>query len=275
MPRKERWKRIGDDSWAYNKLLRLRGSEDKFLDSDIAWMEGLPASDLSSSAYYAGTLPEVVIRPLKDNAVYKANYMIPNKELRNQFYNSIGENYDSRLYINRLWNLYNKSNKPNIKSVQKDYFNAIPLLQKFGIMNGDENRAHYSPFTNTMYVDPNDVAEDIEAEMSHAYQINGTDTPRSWKWMKQFLSRPNGDFEINGKSGYDTPGSLEHVAHSIIQPAIKRYLTDNYDYNSSVPEAYKYDYDYNQMYRDIYTMYNNMNQYFKPISIGPRKGYTK
>ena len=113
MSREERWKRIGDDSWAYNKLLRLRGSKDKFLDSDIAWMEGLPASDLSTSAYYAGTLPEIVVKPLKDNAVLKAKTMIPNKNLRNSFYDTIDYGdidpdfaKDSRTYVNRLYDLY-------------------------------------------------------------------------------------------------------------------------------------------------------------------------
>jgi len=51
-------------------------------------------------------------------------------------------------------------------------------------MKGDGSRAHYNPFTNTMYIDPNNAAEDITAEMAHAYQFNGTDTPRSFDWIK-------------------------------------------------------------------------------------------
>jgi len=88
MNRIERLKRI-DDGDRYNRLLKLRGSEKNFTEDDMRWAESGPASDLNDSYYYAGVLPEVVIRPPKDNAVYKAKYMIPNKELRNAFYESI------------------------------------------------------------------------------------------------------------------------------------------------------------------------------------------
>ena len=63
----------------------------------------------SRAVFDAGTLPEITIRPPKDNAVYKTGYMIPNKELRNSFYESIDDDVDQRMYINRLWKLYNKS----------------------------------------------------------------------------------------------------------------------------------------------------------------------
>jgi len=133
----------------------------------------------------AGMLPGVTITPPKDNAVRKINYMIPNKDLRSSFYNSLGQNgesygFDQRSYINRLWNLYNKSSKPTIKSVHSETLNTIPILQKIGLMEGSDTRAHYNPVTNTMYVDPDFAADDIEAEISHAYQRGGTDTPRSW-----------------------------------------------------------------------------------------------
>jgi hypothetical protein len=88
-------------------------------------------------SYYAGQLPEVIIHPLKDNVVYKANYMIPNKELRNAFYNTIDyatpENdyngaIDSRMYVNRLWDLYLKSQKPAIKSTDSFGNIIMPLV---------------------------------------------------------------------------------------------------------------------------------------------------
>jgi hypothetical protein len=46
--------------------------------------------------------------------LYKRNYMIPNKELRNSFYNTLekegaGDQYSSRSYINKLWEIYTKS----------------------------------------------------------------------------------------------------------------------------------------------------------------------
>lgn len=190
-------------------------------------------------AYYdAGVLPEVVIKPPKDNAVYKANYMIPNKELRNQFYNSINNNSgyfndytkDTRTYINKLWDLYKKSGKPTIKPVSSRISPEMTVLQKIGVMNGDETRATYDPYFNTMFVNPEDAADDIVAEMAHAYQFHGTDTPRSFNWVKQFFSLP-GDIEINNKSGYDRHGNKEYIAHSIIEPRFNMYLTGNYPYD--------------------------------------------
>lgn len=280
MNRIERLKRI-DDGDRYNRLLKLRGSEKNFTEDDMRWAESGPASDLNDSYYYAGVLPEVVIRPPKDNAVYKAKYMIPNKELRNAFYESINsgdvdviEDYllDQRTYVNRLWDLYNKSGKPTIKPISRMSQLPLRLLEKTGLLKYSDNRAHYKPITNTMYVDPEYAAEDIIAELSHAYQVYGTDTPRNWKWMKQFLSRPNGDMVINNKDGYDTPGSLEHTAHKIIEPAFWKYVTDNYDANQELPKNIQRSYNYEDAFRDIYTMYNNLDTYFKPIKIGPKKG---
>lgn len=245
-------------------------------------------------AYYdAGVLPEIVIKPPKDNAVYKANYMIPNKELRKAFYNSIdseedyftesadgsrdynGDLLDQRTYINRLWNLYNKSGKPAIRPLSSVPFLtqlANQLSVKAGIAKTMEDRPFYRPIQNTMYVSSDYTADDIIAELSHAYQFRGTDTPRNLSWMKQFLSRPVGDIVINGKSGYDTPGSVEHVAHKIIEPAFYKYVTDNYYANQELPKNMQRSYNYEDAFRDIYTMYNNLDTYFKPIKIGPKKG---
>lgn len=205
---------------------------------------------VSGNGYFdAGTLPEIVVRPPKDNAVLKANYMIPNKELRNQFYNTIDyglvdpdDSKDSRTYVNRLYDLYLKSNKPTIKSTASRFSPRMQIMQGLGIMRGDENRASYDPFLNTMYISPEDAAEDLISEMAHAYQIHGTDTPRDFNWMKQFLSRPNGDMIINGKNGYHTPGSLEYVAHKIIEPRLHMYVnSDRYSYDyiwNSIQKAY-------------------------------------
>ena len=202
---------------------------------------------VSGNGYFdAGTLPEIEVRPPNDNAVFKANYMIPNRELRNQFYNTIDEDSyfskDSRTYVNRLYDLYLKSNKPTIKSTAQRFSPDMQFMQKIGFMRGDETRASYNPVFNTMYVDPEHAASDILAEMAHAYQIHGTDTPRDFNWMKQFLSRPNGDMIINGKDGYHTPGSLEYVAHSIIEPRLRMYVnSDRYPYDyirNGIQKAY-------------------------------------
>lgn len=198
------------------------------------------------AVFDAGVLPEIEVRPPNDNAVLKANYMIPNRELRNQFYNTIDEDSyiskDSRTYVNRLYDLYLKSNKPTIKSTTQRFSPDMQFMQKVGFMRGDETRASYNPVFNTMYVDPEHAADNILAEMAHAYQIRGTDTPRDFNWMKQFLSRPNGDMIINGKDGYHTPGSLEYVAHRIIEPRLRMYVnSDKYPYDyiwNSIQKAY-------------------------------------
>lgn len=250
MKRQERWKRIGDGT-QYNKLLKWRNNNpDNFYQSDIDWLESLPA--LGNSYYDAGVLPEVVIKPPKDNAVYKAGYMIPNKQLRNQFYNSINQNYDSRLYINRLWHLYNKSQKPTIRSVESPLNIVVPTFEKLTM--GTIDRPNYSPFTNTMFISPEYAADDIEAELAHAYQTYGTDVPRSRGWINNLLSLP-GDIKIGGRSGYDRPGHIEYDAHSIIEPAIHDYLTNNHEYNSKMPEKYQYSYDYDKFFHDVNNEY--------------------
>lgn len=276
-PRKPMLDRLYFDSDGEEKVLDFEKSiEDQgFYTRGTAEERALQHATKSPRAVFdAGWLPEITIRPPKDNAVYKAKYMIPNKELRNAFYESINSGdidvieddlLDSRMYVNRLWNLYNKSGKPTIKPISRRSQLPLRLAEKVGLLKYSDNRANYNPITNTMYVDPEYAAEEIIAELSHAYQFYGTDTPRNWKWMKQFLSRPNGDMVINNKNGYDTPGSLEHTAHKIIEPAFYRYVTDNHDYSSSP-------YNYEDAFQDIHTIYNNINDYFKPIKIGPKKG---
>lgn len=229
---------------------------------------------LKGNTYFdAGSIPEITVTPPKDNAVYKIKQIIPNKELRNSFYNNLYDDKDSsgfdyedtfdrRMYINRLYELYNKSQKPTIRNTQSELFNTIPLLQKIGIMEGSSDRAHYSPFTNTLYVSPEFVMSDIEAELSHAYQVKGTDTPRSWNWMKQFLSVPNGDIKINGSSGYDRPGHFEFTAHKIIEPIFHNYLTDK-------------KYQYEDAHNDINYVYNNPWQFYSLVKKGPFAGNIK
>lgn len=215
---------------------------------------------LNGQTYFdAGTLPEVTIRPPKDNAVYKMGYMIPNKDLRKAVYDDIDlyTDIDQRSYINRLWNLYNKSQRPSIKSTKSLSNIIVPMYEK--ISGGYTDRANYSPITNTMYISQYDEpAEDLVAELSHAYQTHGTDTPRSYGWIKQFFTLP-GDIKINGQTGYGRIGNKEFVAHSIIEPLFRQHLTNK-------------DYQYEDMWSDIMKVYNNQKQFFnktrqiKPLS---------
>lgn len=221
---------------------------------------------LNGQYYFdAGTLPEITIRPPKDNAVYKMGYMIPNKSLRNSFYESIepseDENIDSRTYINRLWELYNKAQKPTIKNVRDDKFGPVPILEK--IKGGDPERAHYNPFTNTLYVssNPDIMAGDVEAELSHAYQHYGTDMPRKYGWVRTLTTLP-GDIKVNGRSGYKRIGNKEFDAHKIIEPLFHDYLT--------TPNI-----NYEDVYDVMMDMYENPGFYFKSVDKGPFSGSTK
>lgn len=197
-------------------------------------------------AYYdAGQLPEIVVNPPKDNAVDKIKLMIPNNELRTAFYDtiddSLGEGFytDTRNYINRLWQLYNKSKRPSIKPLSSRdtfvYNAAERLAQGLGLSKGTDGRPSYDPVSHTIYIDPEYAADDVVAELSHAYQFRGTDTPRNIDWMKQFISLP-GDIVVNGKNGYSRPGNLEYQAHRIIQPRFNTYLRSN---NQTYDQLYK------------------------------------
>lgn len=217
---------------------------------------------LNGQYYFdAGTLPQVVVRPPKDNAVYKAGYMIPNKEMRKRFYENLDEDedLDSRTYINRLWELYKKSQKPSIKNVHNNKLNIVPIYQK--IIGGDTDRAHYSALTNTMYVSPEFMANDIEEELSHAYQFYGTDMPRKYGFVRLYTSLP-GDIKIAGKPGYERIGNFEFDAHKIIQPLFHDYLT--------TPNI-----NYEDTHDVMMDMYENPGSYFKSIDKGPFSGTTK
>lgn len=213
----------------------------------------------SRAVFDAGTLPEVIIRPPKDNAVYKTGYMIPNKSLRNSFYESIDDDVDQRMYINRLWKLYNKSQKPSIKNVLNHKLDIVPIYQK--IRGKDTDRPHYTSYTNTMYVSPDYAADDIEAELAHAYQFYGTDMPRKYGWPRAIMSLP-GDIKIGGKRGYERVGNIEFDAHKIIEPMFHDYLT--------IPDI-----NYEDTHDVMMDMYENPDFYFKPMDKGPFSGSTK
>lgn len=131
----------------------------------------------SPNVYFdAGMLPDVVVTPPKDNAVDKAKYMIRDKDLRQAFYKTLQEdapdygipnNIDHRLYINRLWDLYNKSQKPTIRPITSKLNIIVPVLEKLADRNG--KRANWSFYDNSMFVNPETAKGDIEKELAHAY----------------------------------------------------------------------------------------------------------
>lgn len=255
--------RLYFDSDSEEKVLDFEKSIEKqgFYTSTNAEQRALRHAIISPRAVFdAGQLPEIVIRPPKDNAVKKIVEMIPNDKLRSSFYNTIDFSdepeffVDNRNYINRLWQLYNKSDRPNIRPISNKG-DIINIGQNLGIIKGENSRAHYDPISHTMYVNPDRAANDIVAELAHAYQFRGTDTPRDLNWMLQFLSLP-GDIKINGVDGYHRPGNLEYNAHMIIEPRFNTYLRSNHQ-------------SYDQLYNRIQRGYN-----IKPKTIkrGPKAG---
>lgn len=198
------------------------------------------------SYFDAGTLPEVIITPPKDNAVSKAKQIFKERILRNQFYRDLNNiDADRRDYINKLYQIYLKSGSPKIKSTTSKENIVIPLYEL--ISGGNTERANYSPMSNTMYVSPNDIIHDVEAEMSHAFQYYSKDYKNSI--LEKITSLP-GDIKIKGKTGYERVGNIEHSAHSIVEPLMRSYLTD--------PEI-----GYDDMIYYIQDMREDPNTYFK------------
>ena len=174
-------------------------------------------------------LPDVVIHPPKDGAVDKMRKMIPDKNLRTKFYEDLYNNersvyadVDKRLFINRLYQLYKKSGEPSIKSTKSLSNFIVPVIQF--VTGNNIHRPNYNPLLNIIHA-PDMNPNSIVAELSHAYQYHGTDTPRNYNWIKQWFSLPS-DIKINGKSGYERPGNYEYVAHEIIEPYFNSYLTN-------------------------------------------------
>lgn len=182
-------------------------------------------------------LPEVVVKPSeKDkNSLAKMIRMLPDAKSREDMYYEIDPwSVDEPLKISqnesidRLYNIYKLSGYPDVSSHRtiRNYL-EYPFSKWL-------DRPIYNPITNTMHL-PNSEEAKYDAagfipELAHAYQFHG-DKTGFLDFLKNAFHLP-GDIKINGKSGYERPGHMEHTAHSIIEPAIYDYVqgyTDSFN----------------------------------------------
>ncbi len=96
--------------------------------------------------------------------------------------------------------------------------NANPNIQYDPI--DPVKRSHYKAANNTLYLNS---ANDLISETSHAYQskIKGSPIGTYARGIKDFIQHP-----IDREGDYDRPGTVEHEAHTEIEPMLqKRYKT--------------------------------------------------
>lgn len=182
-------------------------------------------------SYYvnAASLPDTIIKPTGDTYIAKAQLqtMIPDKDLRDRI---MATNYfqnDPYSVINRLYTIWNISGQPDITDTKSWFQQNIvqPIFKK-----GKPDRANYNPLSNTMRVN---TFSDVVAEMAHAYQYNSGFYPGLYGIMQNVP----GDIKINGKTGYETPGHVEYIAHKQIQPTLDDYIKNGSGYkNGKLPK---------------------------------------
>lgn len=146
--------------------------------------------------------------------------------------------YDEELY-KALWALEQESGNPKVRFfVNQRKEHPIKFLLS-------KNRSNYDPVTNTVYINifssDEEVLHQYIAELSHGIQFDQhpiTSTTKSisdivpliGKALLQKSDATNtsliGRFVNNYSSTYEMPGTLEHDAHSIIEPTLENKLRD-------------------------------------------------
>ena len=211
-----------------------------------------------SAGIMGGSLPEVVYN-FSDNdenakTLSKLREMFHTKQYienfsRNRIFRE-GVSGHKRNYtisdndvINRLYDIYSASNKPNVTHNKSLGVNIL-----LGILsNKYKYRPNYNPITNTIHLptyyndtkaykywnkhrgdQPNINSSNYIPELSHAYQFKSNNTNNYTK-----LSLP-GDIKVNGKTGYNRKNHLEYEAHNIIEPNIYDYILGNIDYKTFI-----------------------------------------
>lgn len=133
---------------------------------------------------------------------------------------------ESREIYNLVWELEQECGNPKIRFQKRG-------PRPFGLSGNDIDRAYYNPLENTVYlpmahfVEQGKGYQSLIAELSHAKQLR--DNPFGF-YFKSVISA----LRIFSKGGfdkgrlleaqdeeYDIPGSLEHEAHSTIEPQLR------------------------------------------------------
>lgn len=185
------------------------------------------------------TLPEITVTPDK-YTLNKIQEMIPNRNLRRAFLNSIDTpggmqlNYDgnnlyktydgpirdTNEYANRVYSVWDYVGKPKVRSSSDN-----PL----GFIIG-KDRPMASP-TGTIYI--SEKNPHLEAELPHFYQYTQPDTKYGRFDSIPFISgNLPADIKVNGKTAYDRPDTFEYEAHRVIEPEMRRF------FNGTTPDRY-------------------------------------
>ena len=181
-----------------------------------------------------GEKPEVVVIPSKADrlSLELSKTIFPRKWDREQFIEglqSISHRNKSQIHMNDQWlrlsQLRALSNYPTLDRT-KDVANYVWSYFPMGDPEFDKTRAHYNPLTNTIIAPKMRERTQLPyvAELAHAYQFQN-DKARKNGLIGNFRLLP-ADVKINGKTEYETPGSVEWNAHKVIEPYMLQYLTD-------------------------------------------------
>lgn len=228
---------FGKDAYG-QKFWQRRGLNLHFKDGkDDVWLPPLPTpiddsewrrEPDSEGIYGPVELEDVIVKPTNfDKRLLKlSNNVFKDKDIRSAIYQKAGELSYPEWDINKnlsyndallnLIRLYQKSGSPSINLNKKIGFNLL--------------RSHYNPFTNSITVN-NEFSYPIIEELSHAFQYNN-------KIKHPVLPGNN----LSGRGGsYSRKGSLEHQAHKIIQPQLKKFVLtgDNQYLNDAIKKSNK------------------------------------
>tara|TARA_R110002020_G_scaffold339197_2_gene554370 strand:- start:141 stop:818 length:678 start_codon:yes stop_codon:yes gene_type:complete len=119
-----------------------------------------------------------------------------------------------------LWEQWYASGKPKVTQWSNEEFTKHKkVFNSPGAWFDGKPRAFYNPINHEMVIPHGDV-DSYFAELAHAAQYKSEDEDRSlslWERLK-------GPFESAryGEGTYSTPGTIEHGAHRVIEPQMKK-----------------------------------------------------
>lgn len=243
------------DRAAYIKLGVENGITDLGVIRSIynKYDEGGNLSTPVEKVYDADTLPEVVIKPEEWQTDFIKNFA--NKETRQKIYkyiprsaarnnnikkrrilknlgysesditnyirdtsheNLLKEEEDLDNKLHRLYNVYNKAERPKI--VSKDFLSNFT------------SRPHYNGFLNKVTAGS---LSDIIAELAHPIQMKYDKDYSIFNLIRDVPLTLRG--ELNMKEHYKNPSHYEYRTHSVVEPILKDYIYNNdYRYNTLI-----------------------------------------
>lgn len=203
-------------------------------------------------SYNGGILPEIIVTPTKytKDAQNKLKQIIPNKNLRKSVMNSRHSEQDEYRNIDRLYEIWNRSQRPTIKPYSEQGWFQRNIVQKLADLSlnvkGNSHRANYNPYNNSMYIKSYD---DLISEMAHAYQYYNKNVPKGGLFNTG-LGLPS-DIKIGDDDGYHRYSHPEFMAHEIIEPKLEEYIQYGHPFYRPLGE-------YDEIITD---MYNNPGKY--------------